>query len=700
MQVASTATRSAGEHGEVASVSRVQEIVSLVVKPLKEEVQDNGHVMRELVQVVRQLGERLEKRLQEERRHMEQRFQRQEDLFCQHSESRLRQLNQHLDAVHEVQRQAAQTPAPPGPNGLVELVAPLEARLERIEAGLIQRNSLFSQRSMPPEEESDQRGYDCDYKEYDQKSDHQPRTPPCEDSDGKPGKGDSKAMARRAGSTEALSASSHITRFGSFSSTKFRQAKVRWPASTRSHSREQHKSFCGLEYEELLHYQNMARNTAQRRCYGLLLALIDWLYTLKEPPRSGLLAGLIKTKAFEGICAMVIVANAVFMVPATNASIQNLYTDTPSIEAGEYVFLFFYLAEVFLKLVVHRLYFFVGVECQWNIFDFVLVLLALVDELVSVIFSQHSGLTSDATALRSLRILKLAKILRVMRILRVFVDLRLMLTSVIGSCISLLWSFVMLAFVYYLFGLVFVQSLTLFLLDGGGEVLVDVADGPDLELKGLVMKYFGSVEKAMASLWIATMGGNDWNYLYSVVVETGVLNSILFVFFIGFIQISLMNILTAVFVERAMRLAQPDTMAQAREQRMKERSEAEELRRMCLEMDANNSGTVSADEFREHIESQEMRCYFSVLGLDIRNAQEFFEMLVFISDGQEVDIDTFVEGCMQMRGHATGIAQQNLIMETRLLRRAQNEHFAMFSKRLDALSARILRVEAHSHSAD
>eukprot|EP00413_Alexandrium_margalefii_P002315 CAMPEP_0204519758 /NCGR_PEP_ID=MMETSP0661-20131031/4900_1 /ASSEMBLY_ACC=CAM_ASM_000606 /TAXON_ID=109239 /ORGANISM="Alexandrium margalefi, Strain AMGDE01CS-322" /LENGTH=228 /DNA_ID=CAMNT_0051525273 /DNA_START=29 /DNA_END=715 /DNA_ORIENTATION=- len=221
------------------------------------------------------------------------------------------------------------------------------------------------------------------------------------------------------------------------------------------------------------------------------------------------------------------------------------------------------------------------------------------------------------------------------------------------------------------------------------EFLRDYGDSLDPKFCDDVKAHFGSLNQTMLALFKATTGGNDWDVYYSMIAPSGWLLCALFVFFIGFIQISLMNILTALFVERAMRLAEPDTMSQARRQRFKERVEAEELRRMCRKMDSNNSGTISAEEFHRHIGTNEMRCSFSVLGLDIRNAQEFFDMLAFIGDDDEVDIESFVQGCLRMRGSATGIAQQNLIMETRLLRRSQCELFQSFSRELKEIKQRM-----------
>jgi len=276
-----------------------------------------------------------------------------------------------------------------------------------------------------------------------------------------------------------------------------------------------------------------------------------------------------------------------------------------------------------------------------------------------------------------LRILKLVKLLRVMRAIRAFDDVRMLLSSVIESSTSLMWSILLLALVYYLFGLVLRQSLAA---DAAAE-----ADEMDPLTKEGIDKHFGSVLTSMLSLFKATSGGNDWDVYFSIVMQTGAFNAMLFLLFMLFVQISLLNIITAVFVEKAVSLSEPDRMQQARKQLADERAMAGELRHMCMEMDTDVSGYVTQDEFREHLKSNEMRCCFAVMGLDISNAEEFFEMLAVMSEDQNVNIEAFVEGCMQMRGGGKGITQQKMLMEVNMLRRGQEQ----FLHRLDGIQTKL-----------
>ena len=62
---------------------------------------------------------------------------------------------------------------------------------------------------------------------------------------------------------------------------------------------------------------------------------------------------------------------------------------------------------------------------------------------------------------------------------------------------------------------------------------------------------FGSVQKGMLSLYMATSGGNDWSYYYNMLAQTGEMTAALFIFYTAFNFFGTLNILTGLFVDKA-----------------------------------------------------------------------------------------------------------------------------------------------------
>eukprot|EP00418_Pyrodinium_bahamense_P017772 CAMPEP_0179106120 /NCGR_PEP_ID=MMETSP0796-20121207/49319_1 /TAXON_ID=73915 /ORGANISM="Pyrodinium bahamense, Strain pbaha01" /LENGTH=722 /DNA_ID=CAMNT_0020804127 /DNA_START=40 /DNA_END=2208 /DNA_ORIENTATION=- len=399
----------------------------------------------------------------------------------------------------------------------------------------------------------------------------------------------------------------------------------------------------------------------------MLFKWLDWWMQLEEPERTGCLAKVVLTKKFDMVCAAVIVGNAVFAAYTTNYEIENLQEEpTFSADVVETIFLGFYVVELMSKFVVHRQFFFCNDDMKWNIFDLCLVLISVYYQ-VSLWALSAGGI--DLSYMRTLRILKLARILRIVRVAKIFTELRLMLNSILGSFVHLFWSFVMLGFVFYIFGLVFVQGTTTYLIQN-----------PDIDSgeRYLIVKNFGSVERAMLSLYKATTGGIDWENLFDapIIENMGTMNVLLFIFLIAFIQVALLNILTGVFVENALKLAKPDRETMALEHRKKEMSEAQELRDLCNSMDIDNSGTIDPEEFCANFRSGKLRAHLQVLGLHIKDAEMFFEILLGDNSAREVSIDEFVAGCMRLRGTATGLDLESVLH----LINCQNSYLRRFSQ--------------------
>lgn len=218
----------------------------------------------------------------------------------------------------------------------------------------------------------------------------------------------------------------------------------------------------------------------------------------------------------------------------------------------------------------------------------------------------------------------------------------------------------MLLFIFYIFSLIFVQGCITFLLNS------EQSESPmHASEYSLLMKYFGSVEECIMTLIQATTGGNDWSVFYDALSPSGTSNCALFIFFIGFFQIALLNVLTGIFVENAMKLAQPDPYTVALEQRKMELLEAAELRHVCRDLENPHSGKISPEDFEKGFHSGKLRAHLRVLGLDIKDTQKFFSVLSATSGENEIDIETFVNGCMKLKGQATAIDLQSLWCETR-----------------------------------
>jgi len=375
------------------------------------------------------------------------------------------------------------------------------------------------------------------------------------------------------------------------------------------------------------------------------------------------------------VCLVVIICNTAYTIFDTNYGMTNITkTKTVFMSAVEASFTSFYALELGLKLWVHRLYFFCNADMRWNILDAILVASGLLE-----VFTNSS---SNPSFIRMVRIIRITRALRMVRLLRFFAELRLMLNCVIGSIVSLLWAFCLIFAFSVLFATVLVQHLTSYLVEAIPQQQVSDNLVTDIQ------KSFGSVQVATFSLFKCISGG-DWTTYYEIVEPTGWFNAVVFLVYILFVWLSVTNIITCIFVEKAMKLAQPDVDELLFEKRKEEIESAEELQNLFDSIDTNQSGSVTWEEFEKFMTDERVTSYLEVNGLDINDAYMFFRMLASSVGSKEIDVNTLVRGCLKLKGLATNIDLLQLSYEVKVISKSQQHLFMALEKQLQGFRGEI-----------
>merc|ERR1712232_1498853 len=273
---------------------------------------------------------------------------------------------------------------------------------------------------------------------------------------------------------------------------------------------------------------------------------------------------------------------------------------------------------------------------------------------------------SSLTFARMLKLLKLGKIFRMLRALRFLRELRVMVQSLVGSCASMFWSFVMMALILYLFALVFISQLGTFL---AAETATD-ADAVDVDS---VRKYFGTVLRSMLTLYMATCGGLNWIEIYRVLELSGPFLPCFFLLFILFWTFAIMNILGGIFLEKTLANSQPDREVLALQKRRKDQDDVEALRLLFASLDYDGDGCMTKAEFDEHLRTDEVAGFFAQLEVDIKDAEMFFNLLLSETGTDHVLADDFIDNCSKLRGTATSFDVALISYDVKLLRREINQ---------------------------
>eukprot|EP00435_Cladocopium_sp_Y103_P027911 s1562_g6.t3 len=165
------------------------------------------------------------------------------------------------------------------------------------------------------------------------------------------------------------------------------------------------------------------------------------------------------------------------------------FTHTLQVMQGfEASFVFFYIVELLLRIWVERISFFKDVP---NLFDFVLVILGIVDVAVSSPFDGVKSPVEDSPSLKLMRSLKSMRALRLVRTFRFVRGLRLLVTACKCFIPSLFWSMVLLAVFMTMGALTLGTTLQTFITD----------DAVELDAKLWVWSRYGTAFRAIYTMY-------------------------------------------------------------------------------------------------------------------------------------------------------------------------------------------------------
>eukprot|EP00931_Biecheleriopsis_adriatica_P043758 TRINITY_DN25004_c0_g1_i1.p1 TRINITY_DN25004_c0_g1~~TRINITY_DN25004_c0_g1_i1.p1 ORF type:complete len:595 (+),score=97.90 TRINITY_DN25004_c0_g1_i1:25-1785(+) len=206
------------------------------------------------------------------------------------------------------------------------------------------------------------------------------------------------------------------------------------------------------------------------------------------------------------------------------------------------------LIELIFRIIAGGSSFFYGDAYKWNWFDFVCVFCQIIDAIqaFSTIEAVKAGIGSKHNHLTDFRIARLARIMRVGRMASVFPELHLLIVSILDSLSSLFWVMVLIVASLYACAIFITQVVNEHKMQRGLEHMDSEA----------MLMYYDSLGSTMYSLFLAISGGISWCELVTPLQDNiSQWSRLLFVIFTSFQVFAMMNVVTACFVDGAMKNA-------------------------------------------------------------------------------------------------------------------------------------------------
>ena len=147
-----------------------------------------------------------------------------------------------------------------------------------------------------------------------------------------------------------------------------------------------------------------------------------------------------------------------------------------------------------------------------------------------------------------------------------------------------------------------------------------------LVLEGVVA-WYSSLFDTMYTLLAAITGGIDWTEAVTSLDTISVSYRCLWMFYIIFVVIGVLNVLTGIMVVRACELSGLDRDLVVQTEMKRNENFLVEMTKIFDEADTDGNGKVSWHEFKTYLENPHVHAYLCTKQLHAFDAREFFDVL-------------------------------------------------------------------------
>jgi len=333
---------------------------------------------------------------------------------------------------------------------------------------------------------------------------------------------------------------------------------------------------------------------------------------------------IIVQQKFDTFMGIVILLNSICIGLESEFELQNL--DTSVFKGLEHLFLAIYVVELLMRFAG------VGRSCltsNWVRFDLALVAQGIITDWIIAPFM------GDATVqglgpLLVVRVLRLMRLARALRLLVQFQALWALVRGFLSSLGTMIYSVFLMTLMIYLFACLGTEIIT-----KGSSVQSDP------ELSDIVEDSFSSLPMTMLTL-MQFITSDSVAAIYGPMIRKQPYLLLYFVGFMVIVNITLMNLITAVIVQGAIENGKADREVKLAVNKKKRDKMVPRIRAIFDRLDQDKGGTVTLEE----VAGADGRMKEELLDLvQSDNIVELFELLDIDGSG-ELDIQEFIDGIM------------------------------------------------------
>jgi hypothetical protein len=184
--------------------------------------------------------------------------------------------------------------------------------------------------------------------------------------------------------------------------------------------------------------------------------------------------------------------------------------------------------------------------------------------------------------------------------------------------------------------------------------------------------HFGSLSRSAFTLFKCVVGGLDWGEAAFVLSDVSPFLVALFIVYIVFVSLAVMNVVTGIFLQFALEQAAFDQDHMITQQLKEKDNYMANLTLLYHDLDSSRAGAITLADFEEHLGGEKLQAFLQSLDINTSDAWTFFKLLD-VDGGGTLGLDEFVDGCMRLKGNAKSIHVAQILYENRWIMQKLSE---------------------------
>lgn len=242
-------------------------------------------------------------------------------------------------------------------------------------------------------------------------------------------------------------------------------------------------------------------------------------------------------------------------------------------------------------------------------------------------------------------------------------ELHVMIRTLAGSMMPLLWCTLMYMLILLIFGIFLTEN------------AIEGIAGEAVEAQHVSAEW-GTLNRSMYSLLIVMFGGKDWDDLFQTLEPLSWASKAGFLSFVFFTYIAVVNTVTAIFIKCAFLKLEQDREFVVQQEISEKNAYLASLHRVFNQMDLDNSGWISFEELKNRLKDPSVAAYFRKLGVDTNQVDKMFVLMDEDGSGT-ITLPEFMASCLRLKGEARSLDLELLHHDVKFLIHAimDVEHF-------------------------